>query len=377
MEPVQDVAVIGGGLLGCTVALHLARGGMRTAVLERRNSLCTQATAVNTGNISIMWTRPYLVPYAMRARDLWATTADWLGMDCGFHTRGGLKLAFTEQEAASLERSVAEIVALGAPVDLVDMARAREIEPGLGPHVVRAAYCGLDGYANATITGRAFGPALQAAGVEVRAGVTLQTVERDDAGFTLRLADGVVRARRVVVAGGVWIEEIMRLFGVDLPILCRVSQVTVTERMKPLFHTVLGASTGVLSLKQSDNGTVLIGGGWQGIGDPARGPVEHVPDNLLNNLRLAQWAVPALENARVVRSWLGLEARAPDLLPLAGPVPGVPDAWVIGAIDTGYTIGPYLGQLLAQSILEQEPELPLFDPARLLPGAAPVPQPVH
>ncbi len=55
---------------------------------------------------------------------------------------------------------------------------------------------------------------------------------------------------------------------------------------------------------------------------------------------------------------------------MIGPIPGMPDAFVIGCVHSGYTSGPFMGQLLAERILEREPELPLFDPARLLAQAS-------
>jgi glycine/D-amino acid oxidase-like deaminating enzyme len=131
-------------------------------------------------------------------------------------------------------------------------------------------------------------------------------------------------------------------------------------------RTVLGVASGLLSLKQYPNGTVLIGGGWQGIGDRARGGVAVRPENFLGNVRLAAHTIPALREARVVRSWLGLESETADALPVIGPVPGVADAWMIGCVHSGYTSGPYMGRLLAEAILGRAPELPLFPLDRLL-----------
>ena len=75
--------------------------------------------------------------------------------------------------------------------------------------------------------------------------------------------------------------------------------------------------------------------------------------------------MPALAETRVTRIWLGLESETSDALPMIGPVPGVDEAYVIGCVHSGYTSGPFMGLLLAQRILGQEPEMPLFDPARL------------
>jgi glycine/D-amino acid oxidase-like deaminating enzyme len=94
--------------------------------------------------------------------------------------------------------------------------------------------------------------------------------------------------------------------------------------------------------------------------------VETIPENLIGNMRLARWTIPALAEARIARVWLGLEAETADALPLLGPVPGVPGAFVIGSAHSGYTSGPYLGKLLAEFMLGREPTHPLFDAGRLL-----------
>ena len=146
--------------------------------------------------------------------------------------------------------------------------------------------------------------------------------------------------------------------------LCRVSQVTVTERQPPVIGTVLGTATDTLSLKQVENGTVLIGGGWQGIGSLRDGPREVIPEHVVGNLRLACATVPALAQARAVRTWLGLEARAADNLPLAGPLPGIADAWVLGAVHTGFALSPAIAEEMAAVMLGQKSVVPAFDPGR-------------
>ena len=74
--------------------------------------------------------------------------------------------------------------------------------------------------------------------------------------------------------------------------------------------------------------------------------------------------MPALKDARVLRSWTGFEANTPDFYPLAGALAGVPDAFVLGCVRGGYTIGPYISELMGDFILGRDPELPLFDPGR-------------
>jgi glycine/D-amino acid oxidase-like deaminating enzyme len=363
---VHDVAVIGAGVMGCSTALHLARGGMRVALLDR-GAICREASGVNAGTLTMQMTRAALVPYALRAHAMWLRMPEWCdGGEVRAVSCPGLSVAFTEAEAAMLEERAAARRAAGAPIELVSPARAREIEPGLNGRVLVAGHCPIDGFTSAYLTGRAFRPALLAAGVAVLENRAVRGVERQQAGFSLDTAGGVLRARRVVLAGGVWLEEMAAWLGLRLPIRVLVNQLVVTERIAPVMRTVLGVASGLLSLKQFGNGSVLIGGGWQGIGDRVRGGLAVRAENFLGNVRLAAFTVPALREARVVRSWLGLEAETADALPVIGPVPGVEGAWIIGSVHSGYTSGPYMGKLLAQAILGRPPDLPLFPVDRLL-----------
>lgn len=361
-----DVAVVGAGVMGCSTALHLARGGMKVALLDR-GAICREASGVNAGTLTMQMTRAALIPYALRAHEMWLRMAEWAD---GGHVLAvacpGLSVAFTEREAAMLEERAHFRRQAGAPIELVSGGRAMEIEPGLSDKVLLAGHCPIDGFTSAYLTGRAFRPALLNAGVELFENRPVRGVDRHAAGFTLDTPTGVVHARRIVLAGGVWLEDMAGWLGIRLPIKVLVNQLVVTERMKPVMRTVLGVASGLLSLKQYANGTVLIGGGWQGIGDRQRGGLAVRAENFQGNVRLAAHAIPALREARVVRAWLGLEAETADALPAIGPIPGVDDAWIIGSVHSGYTSGPYFGKLLAQAILGQAPELPLFPIDRLM-----------
>lgn len=360
-----DVAIIGGGIMGSTTGLHLARNGMRVVVIDRRG-LCMEASGVNAGTLAIQIKLIALIPYAMRGRELWANTRDWLGCEVGYRIIGGLTLAFTEAETEMLDERMTARREAGAPIKIISAARAREIEPELSDHAVAASYCSLDGYATSYMIGRAYRAALLGAGVDLREWKPMESIARENGGFSVAIAGETIRAKRLVLAGGAWLNDALGHFGIQIPLNCRVNQVAVTERTRPILGSILGVATGLLTLKQASNGSVLIGGGWQGIGDPERGGVGIIPENLIGNLRLAAYAVPGLAKSRIVRTWLGLEANVPDFMPLVGPLPGVDDAFVIGCVRGGFTIGPYMGQLLAQRILGNEPEMPLFDPARVI-----------
>lgn len=362
-----DAAIIGAGVMGCSTALHLARGGMRVALLDR-GAICREASGVNAGTLTMQMTRAALIPYALRAHEMWLRMPQWCdGGDVLATGCPGLSVAFTEGEAAMLEERAKFRRAAGAPIELISAGRALEIEPGLSDRVLLAGHCPIDGFTSAYLTGRAFRPALLNAGVALFENRAVWGVDREGGRFVLETESGPLHARRIVLAGGVWLEEMAAWLGVRLPIKVLVNQLVITERIRPVMRTVLGVASGLLSLKQYANGTVLIGGGWQGIGDRLRGGLAVRAENFSGNVRLAAYTIPALREARVVRAWLGLEAETADALPAIGPIPGVENAWIIGSVHSGYTSGPYFGKLLAQAVLGEQPELPLFPIDRLLP----------
>jgi sarcosine oxidase subunit beta len=367
MTTAFDAAVIGGGVMGCTTALFLARAGMRVAVIER-DALCRGASGVNAGTLTLHMTRAALVPYAIRAWDMWMNTDAWLGQSVLATAAPGLSLAFTEHEKTLLQQRAAARREYGAQIDLLDRDAALAVEPGLNPAVLQAAYCATDGFASAYLTGRAYHAALREAGVQIFEQTPATRIDRVAGMYQVTGPDDAMHidATRLVMAGGVWLEPLLAMLDIDIPVKTLVNQLIVTERIPPVMQSVLSIANGLLSMKQFANGSVLIGGGWQGVGDRVRGGVETLPDNLIGNLRLAQHVIPALAKARVARIWLGLESETADAMPMIGALPGLPDAWVIGCVHSGYTSGPYMGKLLAQAMLGEEPELPLFDPARLV-----------
>jgi sarcosine oxidase, subunit beta len=244
------------------------------------------------------------------------------------------------------------------------------VEPGLGDGVRLAGHCKVDGYANAYLTGLAFRAALIDAGVKVMEHAEASGIDHEAGGYAVATGKGPVRGSRLVIAGGVWIEPMLRWLGIELPIKTLVNQLAVTERQRPVMRTVVGIASGLLSLKQYAHGATVIGGGWQGVGDRERGGVALMPDRLIGNIRLACHAIPALKQARLARAWAGLEAETADALPAVGPIPGHPDAYVCGSVHSGYTSGLYIAKLLADRILGRDPAMPLFPIDRLLPQHA-------
>lgn len=354
-----DIAIIGGGIMGCASALQMAAGGIRPIVLDQ-GDLGQGASGVNAGTLSLQIKRVKLMPYALKGHQEWEVMGDAVG----FKKTGGYTLAFTDREVELLHERQKLKAEAGAPITFVSNNALRTAEPGLTHKVKAASFCPEDGYANSSLTGQYFRGRLRDAGIDYRERQQVTAIAKTATGFELSTPSGTVEAKRLLLAAGAWLKPVGAMLGVELPVQARINTVSVTERMPPLASTVIGHATGLLTMKQKPNGTVLVGGGWQGRGTPQEGRGEVTAETVQPNLALAQFALPALAKARVLRSWTGFEANMPDFYPLAGALPGVPDAFVLGCVRGGYTIGPYIGRLMGDFILGRTPELPLFDPGR-------------
>ncbi len=354
-----DIAIIGGGIMGCETALRLTEGGMRVVVLEQ-GDIGQGASGVNAGTLSMQIKRVKLMPYAIKGHAIW----EKLGEIIGFHKTGGYTLAFNDREAELLKERMMLKKEAGANISFVSLNQLKEKEPNLANKVVAASYCPDDGYANSSLTGYYYRTRMENAGINYVEKFKVTNIRQTSDGYEVSSGENLIIAKRVLLACGGWMKDVAAMIGEELPIRARINTVSVTERAPKLMSTVIGHATGLLTMKQKPNGTVLIGGGWQGKGTPEEGRGTVATDSLIPNLQLAKYAVPKLSNVRIVRSWTGFEANVPDFYPLAGALPNKENLYVLGCVRGGYTIGPYISRLMGDFILGEEPEMPLFDPSR-------------
>jgi len=353
--------VIGGGIAGCAAAYYLAREGADVLLLER-GELNAAASGNNSGSLHAQIpVEPFLHGgdswahrFAPTLRLLTAGIARWRELpgeldapDLGVSVSGGLMVARRAEELAMLRRKSAIETGQGVQVNILGRDETLALAPYLAPDVVGAAFCPMEGKANPLVATHAFARAAARAGARIRLRTEVNGLQRDGNGWLVATSAGPVRARRVLACAGAEVGRIAAWLGLDLPIEVHAIQVTVTERIAPHIPHLVYSAADRLTLKQTAQGSVIIGGGW-----PARlyaGRPAVSVDSLIPNLHLAVGAVPALARVRAVRTWAAFVNGTADWRPILGECAA--GVFLCFFPWMGFTAGPHVACLIAELAL--------------------------
>lgn len=362
-----DVAVVGGGLHGLSVALHLARRNCRVALIERR-WIGRHASGASAAGIRSLNRHPAEIALTRAAIAQWYRIAELVGDDCGFDPTGQIRIARQPDRVRLEERLERLAVAGWSHEKLVEGKALRRLLPDASPHYVAGLYVADDGSADPHRTIMAFRAAAEVAGVQIFEGCSLAKAQRESDGWRLEGDGLVVRAGAVVNVAGAWLPEVAQLFGEELPLGTKASMMIVTERVARMRLPVVGVVGRPLSFKQTRQGTLLLGGGLQGSYDLAAERAEVRVERLAEAARTALDIFPMLGKVNIVRTWAGLEGATPDHLPVIGPSARIPGLWHVGGFTGhGFALVPVVGRIIADLVVGERPEFDLgaFSPARL------------
>jgi octopine oxidase subunit B len=347
----HDVAVVGGGLLGSAIAFGLAREGKRVVVLDEGDI----AKRASRGNFALVWVQgkglgmPAYVGWTLRSSNGWAQLQAELlertGLDVCFQRPGGLSLCLSEREMETRATTIRQIHNQeGAKYEVTLLARGKieKMLPGIGPDVVGGSYCPLDGHVNALRLFRAFHVANKRLGIDYQPGHLVEHIDYDRRLFQIRTGKGKIHAEKVVLAAGNANFRLAPMVGLSAPMQpnCR-GQIVVTERVQPFM------SYPIATLRQTDEGTVMIGDSYEDSTDDAG------MNFAINTVMLdrARRIFPFLANVNVVRSWSCLRVMTHDGFPIYDQSETCPGAFVacchsgvtLAAVHA-YTLAPMIGR---------------------------------
>ncbi|MEX0695661.1 MAG: FAD-dependent oxidoreductase [Rhodospirillales bacterium] len=355
-----DVAVIGGGLHGCSAALHLAMRGRSVTVIEP-HAPGRFASGVNAGGVRRLGRDPAEIPLSVAAMEIWNDIAALVDDDCDFHACGQLKIAESDADMARLEDRARLVRELGYDHEqLIGRDKLLSIVPDVHPRAVGGLWCAGDGAADPMRTTQAFYRKAQSMGVTFRLGERVVGLARARGQWAVETDKGSVTADKVVNCAGAWGDQIAAMLGDPVPLQAHALTMMVTERVRPFLGPVVGLASRKLSFKQTSSGTLLIGGAHLGYADRERGIAEPDPLKMALSAATVCDAFPLIRNVRVARSWAGLEGVTPDQLPVIGPgmaADGVYHAFGFSA--HGFQLGPVVGRLITEIMEEGRTNLPI------------------
>jgi sarcosine oxidase subunit beta len=347
-----DVIAIGGGLHGLSAALQLANAGRRVLVLERawvgRHASGATAAGVRTLNRD----RREL-DLSLESMAMWHDISALVGEDCGFHANGQICVAENSASLAKLETGVSALLRDGyTHEELIGPDELKRLLPALSPHCLGATIARGDGAADPHRALRAFRRSAEARGVIIQEQCGVIAIERRGADWLVIADKGQWVVPVIVNAAGAWSAQIAAMVGDDIPLDTKSSMMMVTERLAPFIRPVVSIMGRSLSFKQSDQGTLVIGGGLQGTPNLDRESSVARMRVLSKGAHAAIDLFPDIRNIRIVRVWAGLEAKTDDMLPVVGPSPNAPGVFhAFGFSGHGFQLVPAVGAALTDLIV--------------------------
>ena len=347
----SDVVVIGGGIHGCSTALHCALRGMRVTVIEK-DYPGRHASGVNAGGVRQLARDFAEVPLSARSMEIWHRIAELVDDDCGFTSDGQVLVAETEEELADFRERVRKLNDLGfTHEELIDATELRRLVPAVADSCPGGVVSRRDGAAIPFRATQAIRRKAETLGARVLEGVQVETLARRDGLWTVETSAGTFEAPVVVNAAGAWAGRIAAMVGEPVPLEVIAPMLMITERRPHFIDPVVILHGRKLSFKQFANGTVLIGGGHEGR------PNADTNETALDWAKLAEsahtvWDVfPVMRSARIVRAWAGIEARMPDQIPVVGSSARNEGLYhQFGFSAHGFQLGPGTGAVMAELI---------------------------
>ena len=357
-----DVVIIGGGIHGCSTALHLALRGLKPVVIEK-DYAGRHASGVNAGGVRQLARHVAEIPLSIASMEIWERIETLLDDDCGFESHGQVLIAESEEELSEFRNRVDDLRRRGyVHEELIDRAELKRWVPAVADHCPGGIVSRRDGAADPFRATQAFRRAALRAGARIIEGVAVTDLRRLASVWQLDTAAGTFQAPTVVNAAGAWADHITAALGEPVPLQVIAPMLMITGRVPDFIEPVVILRSRKLSFKQFANGTVMIGGGHlaRAIRDENRTDLDW--HKLSESARTVADVFPIMRHAEIVRAWAGIEARMPDDLPVFGPSCKAEGLYhQFGFSAHGFQLGPGAGATMAELIVTGATNVPIAD----------------
>ncbi|MEZ5848829.1 MAG: FAD-dependent oxidoreductase, partial [Geminicoccaceae bacterium] len=369
-----DVVIVGGGVIGCSIAYHLTRIGIRDVVLLERKQLTSGTTWHAAGLIGQLRATRRMTELAKYTSELLFTLEEETGQATGFRQNGSISVALHDERMEELRRGASMARSFGLEVELLTPADIGERYPHLHVgDVVGGIFLPKDGQANPADVTQAYARGARAGGALVREHLSIDDILIENGrAVGVRTQEGTVRADTVVLAAGMWSHELGRKIGVSLPLHAAEHFYIVTEPVAGLPRNlpVLRVPDECAYYKE-DAGKILLGAfepeakPWGMNGIPADFEFTTLPDDFEHFEPILEKAVerlPLLAETGIQTFFNGPESFTPDDRYLLGETPQVKDLFVACGLNSiGIQSSGGIGKVLSEWIRDRAMPVELID----------------
>jgi sarcosine oxidase subunit beta len=349
-----EYLIIGAGIVGCTTAYFLTKQNKKVMVVDRTYP-CNEASGVNAGGLELLQQPPKSLPLHIEAAELWDKFQNEYGVDVGYERTGGLFVILREEDLHMLDEQEKRFNEYGLKVNRLTKNQVVNMIPHVASeHVLAANYSPMSGYSNPLKAGRNILEAAKDNGAEFVGQQLITRIEpaANGKGYDVYSENEVFHAEKVLVACGIRSPKLLDPLGVHIELQRQHNMITVTEKAPHFLDYTF--TTPTLTMKQTAEGSILIGGGREGYGDLEKNRKDVSINNLCFNVREAQEIIPSIKKLNILRSWSGFEGFTTDRLPRMSEAKDYPGIYYAVTGFCGYAIGPGVGMQASRMMTEKE-----------------------
>jgi sarcosine oxidase, subunit beta len=352
-----EVLVIGGGVIGTSIAFHLAEAGVRDVVLLERGELGQGSTSKAAGGVRAQFADRINIELGARSLEAFARFPERPGQQIDLHRVGYLFLLSTPDDVSSFERDVALQNQLGVTSRMIDVAEAARLSPLIETDgLLAAAYSPEDGHCTPESVVLGYARAARRRGATLLTGVTVTGVDRvAGRARTVRTDRGSITAGTVICAAGAWSAAVGRMVDTPLPVTPLRRQVVFTEPVPDLPAVVPFTIDFATSFYFHREGRGLL----MGMSDPEQEPGLHLDysEDWLPRLGRAMGVrTPRLLDVGLRGGWAGLYEVTPDHNALIGRSSSTPNVlYATGFSGHGFLQAPAVGEVIRDLHLGRTP----------------------
>jgi len=356
MKRRSKIIIVGGGITGLSTAYFLAKKGETDVVILEKNYLGSGSTFRCATGIRASFTTEEHIVLQKKSIELWKELSEELGF---FYLRGGYVWLFSEEKHLEAFKEFSKLHnKYGVPTRIIYPDEIKELVPRINLEgIIGALFDPIAGKADPFGTIFALAQACRKMGVEIYTGVKVNKIITENGKVRgVDTSAGVIEGSKILVAAGYGTRELLKTVGVDIPLENFPHHSMVTEQFRETFKPLVIDWSTSTYVVQTKDGNFLMGTEVEEHPNyPLLTRIDFIPRVVKTIVRLFPW----MREVHVLRYWTGYYVMSPDRHPILGPVEDVEGLYVgAGYSGHGFMMGPVVGTVLSEWILEEKVSIP-------------------